>query len=347
MVDLEALKERHQDARLTRKHVLYLLGLHGVGAAVLDAAVNFIFACLMYRTTSKEIRIWSLPKNTIAGDLGVTVVIQSMLTTLIVGAMVRRDIRAKRIEPFAFPWPATNMQDKRSSDNWFMKALGFLSPSETKYHRNVFCSMLHSLSMTLLRGFLISVPYFLILWPLTIALIAPPYGGINLHGTWIPEIIKAIFGGVLGLIQTPLIAALILGAPSSIKHRRPANLKWSMIVPPTTVDTSTPPPTVVSPPLPAFTASKSPTHPLHGVWQWEFLGKDKGHYVPTIPAAQRAKRKKLRKAQISGPAVIEMDSINGIRLEVNERRIGVSGRGVGDTKSGGLRRLEQVHHGRI
>jgi hypothetical protein len=55
------------------------------------------------------------------------------------------------------------------------------------------------------------------------------YGGIDMHGTWIPEVIKGIFGAVLGLISTvslvsrqphatyytyviqPLLAALALG----------------------------------------------------------------------------------------------------------------------------------------
>lgn len=39
-----------------------------------------------------------------------------------------------------------------------------------------------------------SALYFLILWPITIAIIAPIWGGRDMAHTWAPEAIKLIFG---------------------------------------------------------------------------------------------------------------------------------------------------------
>ena len=60
--------------------------------------------------------------------------------------------------------------------------------------------------------------YFFVFWPIAIAITARRclhycayplityiialYDGKNLHGTWTPEIIKALFGGTLGLFMT-------------------------------------------------------------------------------------------------------------------------------------------------
>lgn len=38
----------------------YLILPQAIGAAILDAAMNFGIACAMYHTTPKEIRLWNL-----------------------------------------------------------------------------------------------------------------------------------------------------------------------------------------------------------------------------------------------------------------------------------------------
>ncbi|KIJ34153.1 hypothetical protein M422DRAFT_782981 [Sphaerobolus stellatus SS14] len=200
--------------RLSRKQAFYLFVMQGCGGAILDALANFGIACAIYRTTTREIRVWPLSMNTIAGDLGVTVIIQSMLTTLIVGVLVRGDMKAAKIEPFSHPWPSLHVDSLLRGGRFkrnLGRAISFFSPTQVLSLQNGFRPAIHSLFMILLRGFFTSIISFIIFWPLAIAVIAPLYGGLNVHGTWVPEITKAIFGGILGLFQTPLIAALILG----------------------------------------------------------------------------------------------------------------------------------------
>lgn len=43
-------------------------------------------------------------------------------------------------------------------------------------------------------GSVLSALYFLVLWPITIAIIAPIWGGKNMAHTWVPEAIKLVFG---------------------------------------------------------------------------------------------------------------------------------------------------------
>lgn len=51
--------------------------------------------------------MWPLPKNTLAGDMAVTVFIQGILTFVIASAMVHVDMRKKSIAAFPYPWPDT------------------------------------------------------------------------------------------------------------------------------------------------------------------------------------------------------------------------------------------------
>lgn len=49
-------------------------------------------------------------------------------------------------------------------------------------------------SARLAAGSVLSALYFLVLWPITIAIIAPIWGGKNMAHTWVPEAIKLVFG---------------------------------------------------------------------------------------------------------------------------------------------------------
>ncbi|KAF8587162.1 hypothetical protein K439DRAFT_1659269 [Ramaria rubella] len=203
--------------RVTGRQLFYLTILQGVGAAFIAAVINFAIACLTYRTTHKrQIRIWPI-RETVAGDMGLTVIIQSILTLLITVPLVRADIRAGRIQPFSFSFPNVRLwsgtsENKSISTRYIARVLNFLSPAQTLSFRQTFREFATSLLIMVFRGFIISIPYFLIFWPIAIAIVAPIYGGEGLRGSWKPEIIKLLFGGILGFFLNPFIAALALGA---------------------------------------------------------------------------------------------------------------------------------------
>ena len=67
--------------------------MNGIGAMIISGAANFGVACAMYRTTSLPIRIWVFSENTIAGDMGVTVIIQQLITMIITSTLSRWSCR--------------------------------------------------------------------------------------------------------------------------------------------------------------------------------------------------------------------------------------------------------------
>ena len=89
------------------------------------------------------------------------------------------------------------------------------------------------------KGSVLSALYFLVLWPITIAIIVPIWHGQNLEGTWVPEGIKAVFGfgayavrmldlthTVLGILMTPVVACIALGSEDAIRsHLRESQIK--------------------------------------------------------------------------------------------------------------------------
>ena len=69
---------------------------------------------------------------------------------------------------------------------------------------------LHNVLQQALRGFLICVPAFLVLWPISVGILTMVG---EKHGDdwvferrWTPQVFKAILGGLLGLVTTPVMA---------------------------------------------------------------------------------------------------------------------------------------------
>lgn len=60
----------------------------------------------MYHTAA-SVTMWDISQNTIAGDLGITTLIQGTLTFVIAGSLVRVDMRKGAIDAFPYPWPDT------------------------------------------------------------------------------------------------------------------------------------------------------------------------------------------------------------------------------------------------
>lgn len=73
------------------KQKLYLVIMQGILAMMIDFGLNYLFSWLMYRTAvaeGKSIPVWGWP-NLIGGHIFVETIIQSVLTWVIVGALVR------------------------------------------------------------------------------------------------------------------------------------------------------------------------------------------------------------------------------------------------------------------
>ncbi|GAA6044194.1 hypothetical protein JCM8097_006807 [Rhodosporidiobolus ruineniae] len=230
-------------APLSWKQILYVVGPQMVGAAVIDGAANFAVACAMYRTIDPNdtILMWPIAHNTIAGDCAVTTFIQGILTFVISSGMVHVDMRHGGIAAFPYPWPdqrfavisgkdpeeaATTRQRlwrTFHSRHGLGRGLHFFSGShvndvfDTSLTWREFCVRLF---WSVWKGSVLSALYFLVFWPITIAIIAPIWGGRDMAHTWTPEIIKLIYGALLGLFQTPLCAMIALGSEDSVRKHR-------------------------------------------------------------------------------------------------------------------------------
>ncbi|WVR05314.1 hypothetical protein IAU60_002328 [Kwoniella sp. DSM 27419] len=89
---------------LTHRQWFYLLVLQGVGAGIIDGGANFGVAYAMYHN-QKKIKMWVLAENTLAGDLGVTPIIQCLASMLITSTLVHTDLHHHAVAPLPFVWP--------------------------------------------------------------------------------------------------------------------------------------------------------------------------------------------------------------------------------------------------
>ena len=248
--------------RLKPLHLFYVFVMNGLGCMILAAAANFGVACAMYRTTSMPITMWVLAKNTIAGDMGVTVLIQQAVTFIITSQLCHHDVR-HGIPTLTKPWPPMLHFPANASPNgswlgtkmpstvreegfgplymgngegrsrfaqfvlWFLRTLCTGSERNAFLLRGLtFRQRVERLVFTGLQGLWLAVLCFWWYWPIAIAITAPLYDGRDMQGTWIPPIIKLIFGGVLGLLTNPIIALLALGAESEVRRCHPDLAVW-------------------------------------------------------------------------------------------------------------------------
>ncbi|GAA97983.1 uncharacterized protein L969DRAFT_69919 [Mixia osmundae IAM 14324] len=250
----------HLPRPITTRQWLYILIPQGLFAAIVDGLVNFGIACAMYRTqdpndNTSRVTIWNLSHSTVAGDVGVTVIIQTVLSFVISSGMVHVDLRKGTIDPFVAAWPCPDFgaykveaPDKPTMQpggfaRWLHnrhglgRGLHFFSGSD---YNDVFDlsvspkETLQRLFLSVFKGLVLSAIYFSFMWPITIAIIAPLYGGtgINMRRQypWAAPIIKLIFGFTLGLLQNPVICCIAMGSEDSIRlHLREEQRKlWAI-----------------------------------------------------------------------------------------------------------------------
>lgn len=227
---------------LTIRQLIYIWGPQFLGAAVIDGAANFGIACGMYRGQD-NITMWKLSHNTIAGDMAVTTFIQGILTFVISSALVHVDMRTGKVEAFPYPWPDTrfavvelkNGQPELASTKrgrlWrtfhqkhgLGRGLHFFSGSATNDLLDLRLSrrdFFERLWWSVWKGSVLSALYFLVVWPIAIACVAPTWGGKNMAHSWVPQIIKLVYAVVLGLLMTPVVACIALGTEDSVRDYR-------------------------------------------------------------------------------------------------------------------------------
>ncbi|SPO22500.1 uncharacterized protein UTRI_01178 [Ustilago trichophora] len=239
----------------------YLFFAQSFVAAIISGAINFGVAVALYRT-QPTINIWTFNRQTVAGDMGVTVIIQQIVSFIITSSLVHHDLYAGPIGPLRRPWPpllhlpstpqpeghwlGVKMPQHVSSAGeklymgkaegqsklkswwwWFVRAV--LTGSERNDLLAAGISWrqrLERLVWTAVQGFFLCVLTFWWYWPLAIAIVAPIYEHRELAGTWIPMIIKLLYGGILSLLTNPIMALMAMGAESSVRRCYPELEIW-------------------------------------------------------------------------------------------------------------------------
>ncbi|GAA5919411.1 hypothetical protein JCM1841_006000 [Sporobolomyces salmonicolor] len=207
-------------------------GQGGLGGALISGAINFGIACAMYRGAHR-VTIWKIKHNTLAGD--------GVLTFVIGAGLVNCDMRKRKINAFPYPWPDTQFAVIEGADpeaastrrgklwrtfhqrHGLGRGLHFFSGAHV--HDVFNCNLTWKqffvrLFWSALKGLILACLYWIVYWPCCIAVIAGAWDGHNLAPTWIPEIVKLLYGFLLGLGMTPLVAMLALGSEDSVRDYR-------------------------------------------------------------------------------------------------------------------------------
>ncbi|KAK9829571.1 hypothetical protein WJX72_006547 [[Myrmecia] bisecta] len=206
-----ASRRRPPVSKLTIRHVLYLLILHCIGSAIICGAANFAIACAMYRTRAAGPYLWNI-SNTLAGDAGVTVIVQVILTWVIDTALVCGDVRRGIIAPLSAS------SQPRTKNLWSRIKLCFLSPDMDIFAPGLtLLQRIWRLICSAIRGLILCVPVFCIWWPIAIGML---YGiGSSRSGSEVrynkwpaPELFKLVYGFTMGLVTTPVYSYTALKA---------------------------------------------------------------------------------------------------------------------------------------
>lgn len=183
--------------RLTLSQAIYIFVIDGLGAALLSGAINFALAYAMYDTTHKPIRLWRLP-NTLAGDAGVTIILQNLITWSLELVLVNRDLARGSIAPIGFlPAP------KSGFARWFF----FLDRTDDASKPGGWRHWAAFWASQLVRAMVVSVGCFVVFWPVAVGVLTAvgrKEGGDWVFGRrWAPQVFKLVLGAVVGGVTTP------------------------------------------------------------------------------------------------------------------------------------------------
>lgn len=212
-----------------------------------------------------NVKMWIFSQNTIAGDLGVTPLIQFVhpvspwnrpdtsrcgASMVITSTLVHTDIHHKQIKPLPFVYPhVQDLPDPRSlfqpkkavepttekqarsegddpSEEDNFAHMGFFSYYYWMFIRFAFegteknmllarlpvSQWFGRLAWTIVQGLAIGVVFGFPLWCLAIVILGPIYRMNNMGALWAPQVIKMVYGAILGWLTNPVIATLALGS---------------------------------------------------------------------------------------------------------------------------------------
>ncbi|CED84414.1 Protein of unknown function DUF2456 [Phaffia rhodozyma] len=235
---------------LNRKQWAYLIVPQCLLAGIIDGGANFGIAYAMYSSQS-TVRMWVFKENTIAGDLGVTCLIQTAVSMIITSTLVHTDLHSSAIAPLPFvyphvshlPDPATLFNRRLNPDDpsnqekalssamassgqaldgrkkglkyyWLMLIRFIFEGSENNIllERAPVRTWLKRLIWTAVQGLGIGIFFGFPLWCLAVLILGPIYGNGNLGNKWAPQVIKLVYALILGVITNPVIAILALGS---------------------------------------------------------------------------------------------------------------------------------------
>eukprot|EP01117_Protostelium_nocturnum_P003472 TRINITY_DN1451_c0_g1_i1.p1 TRINITY_DN1451_c0_g1~~TRINITY_DN1451_c0_g1_i1.p1 ORF type:complete len:250 (-),score=103.74 TRINITY_DN1451_c0_g1_i1:108-857(-) len=197
----KAVNQQPIEEKPTTRHILYLLFLKVIGAAILNGAINFGIAAAMYSNVY-PVQVWKFP-NTLAGDAAVTVFVQGILTWILDGMLTSKDVRTNakpfRISPLRPPrW----IREGPAPIQWFFGAnLDLLERGigAGERGRRFFGSFV--------RSIIYCIPVFLISWPIGVGILAGTAGDDGIvRGFPTAAFFKLAFGGGMGLWQTFIVS---------------------------------------------------------------------------------------------------------------------------------------------
>jgi hypothetical protein len=205
-----AIRSRHKSGMgFTWKHILYLIVMMTIGAALLDAIINGGLAALMYHDQG-NIRVWEWP-NTLGGDIIITTLLTGILTWIIASNLVMRDLRVG--VPLLGKMGSLNLYSpefrRGKFYNYFLHMEDLIRlPGKGNWKKHFVKFVL-----LVLRGIPFTLIWFVVFAPATLAvMMALEYGAdINL---WWPSavVFKAIWGGGMGLFVTPAVGVLAMAS---------------------------------------------------------------------------------------------------------------------------------------
>ncbi|GJN84262.1 hypothetical protein PLIIFM63780_007818 [Purpureocillium lilacinum] len=209
---------------MTGHQWFYIFVLDGLGAMALSGGVNFGIAYAMYTTQDtkeRPIRLFGLP-NTLAGDAAVTIIVQCIITWFVEWALVAHDLKHRSVHPIGWvSIPSSSSRWQRLVRWWFFLPVtgsagdevdgsDASTPRPDEVVERVRVNSPVAVFQQALRGFLLAVPSFLVLWPISVGALTAvgrKEGADWVYADrWAPQVFKLVLGGVLGLLTTPLMA---------------------------------------------------------------------------------------------------------------------------------------------
>ncbi|KAI8625952.1 hypothetical protein F5Y19DRAFT_236301 [Xylariaceae sp. FL1651] len=193
--------------KLTGHQFFYIFILDGVGAAIVSAGINFAIAYALYYNKGDDdspIRLFQFP-NTLAGDAGLTTIVQCLITWFVEALLVNRDLRKGAVQSIGFlPKPRWKFL------RWFM----FLDRQEQTHEVRSIEHWLRFLFSQVIRSLIMAAVFFPFIWGPSIGflILAGDYvdGDWYYSAKWAPQIFKLAQGAVLGLLSTPLMVVFWL-----------------------------------------------------------------------------------------------------------------------------------------